>query len=63
MRHYTQFFPTVESYNAFYRLPERETSEKWRERIPPEFRWLCQGRPVPHPHTARRESHGSRWAG
>ena len=37
-----QFFATVESNNAFYRLPERATFEKWRERTPPDFRWAVK---------------------
>src|SRR4051812_48471300 len=39
LEHYAQFFATVESNNAFYRLPERETFVKWRERTPPDFPW------------------------
>src|SRR4051794_41815472 len=38
LEHYAQHFATVESNNAFYRLPERATFEKWRERTPPDFR-------------------------
>ena len=34
LEHYAQFFATVESNNAFYRLPERATFAKWRERTP-----------------------------
>jgi uncharacterized protein YecE (DUF72 family) len=30
-------FATVESNNAFYRLPERRTFEAWRERTPDDF--------------------------
>ena len=36
LEHYAEFFATVESNNAFYRLPERETFVKWRERTPSE---------------------------
>src|SRR4051812_49716342 len=39
LEHYAQFFATVESNNAFYRLPERETFVKWRESTPPGFPW------------------------
>src|SRR3954469_9476626 len=54
LEHYAQHFATVESNNAFYRLPERATLEKWRGgrptacrraagggrgRAPPAFRW------------------------
>ena len=56
LEHYAQFYATVESNNAFYRLPERETFEKWRERTPADFRWaanpgLCSSgcsQPVSH---------------
>jgi uncharacterized protein YecE (DUF72 family) len=42
LEHYAQFFATVESNNAFYRLPERETFVKWRERTSPDFRWAVK---------------------
>jgi uncharacterized protein YecE (DUF72 family) len=42
LEHYAEHFATVESNNAFYRLPERETFEKWRERTPPDFRWAVK---------------------
>jgi uncharacterized protein YecE (DUF72 family) len=42
LEHYAEFFATVESNNAFYRLPERETFGKWRERTPPDFRWAVK---------------------
>jgi uncharacterized protein YecE (DUF72 family) len=42
LEHYCQFYATVESNNAFYRLPERTTFEKWRERTPPDFRWAVK---------------------
>ena len=31
LEHYAQFFATVESNNAFYRLPEHATFVAWRE--------------------------------
>ncbi|MFG1695534.1 DUF72 domain-containing protein [Nonomuraea sp. NPDC049309] len=34
---YAREFPTVESNNAFYRLPSREVFASWRERTPPGF--------------------------
>jgi uncharacterized protein YecE (DUF72 family) len=34
---YAERFPTVEVNNAFYRLPERSTFEKWCEQVPPGF--------------------------
>jgi uncharacterized protein YecE (DUF72 family) len=42
LEHYVQYFATVESNNAFYRLPEFETFVKWRERTPPDFRWAVK---------------------
>jgi uncharacterized protein YecE (DUF72 family) len=42
LEHYQEFYATVESNNAFYRLPERATFEKWRERTPPDFRWAVK---------------------
>jgi uncharacterized protein YecE (DUF72 family) len=35
---YAARFATVESNNAFYRLPERKTFEDWAERTPDDFR-------------------------
>jgi uncharacterized protein YecE (DUF72 family) len=37
LRHYAGVFATVENNNAFYRLPARETFEKWRDQTPPGF--------------------------
>jgi uncharacterized protein YecE (DUF72 family) len=34
---YARRFPTVEVNNAFYRLPERSTFEKWRAEVPDDF--------------------------
>jgi len=34
---YAATFPTVESNNAFYRLPERELFARWRDSTPDEF--------------------------
>jgi uncharacterized protein YecE (DUF72 family) len=34
---YAERFATVEVNNAFYRLPERDTFARWRERTPPGF--------------------------
>jgi len=34
LEHYARNFATVEVNNAFYRLPERETFVKWRDRTP-----------------------------
>ncbi|MFJ2837148.1 DUF72 domain-containing protein [Nocardia sp. NPDC087230] len=37
LEHYADAFATVESNNAFYRLPSRETFAAWRERTPADF--------------------------
>jgi uncharacterized protein YecE (DUF72 family) len=37
LEHYAGHFATVEVNNAFYRLPERSTFAKWRERTPDDF--------------------------
>jgi uncharacterized protein YecE (DUF72 family) len=42
LEHYQEFYATVESNNAFYRLPEKATFEKWRERTPTDFRWAVK---------------------
>jgi len=42
LEHHATHFATVESNNAFYRLPERTTFEAWRERTPPDFRWAVK---------------------
>lgn len=34
---YAEHFPTVEVNNAFYRLPERSTFEKWCAQVPDGF--------------------------
>ncbi|MFA1547035.1 DUF72 domain-containing protein [Actinomadura chokoriensis] len=37
LQHYGDVFATVENNNAFYRLPNRETFETWRDSTPPGF--------------------------
>jgi uncharacterized protein YecE (DUF72 family) len=37
LEHYADRFATVESNNAFYRLPEASTFEAWAARTPPDF--------------------------
>jgi uncharacterized protein YecE (DUF72 family) len=37
LEHYAERFATVESNNAFYRLPESGTFVAWAERTPPDF--------------------------
>src|SRR4051794_41976285 len=49
LEHYVQFFATVESNNAFYRLPQRETFVKWRGGGAPRFPRGRGGRPRPPP--------------
>jgi uncharacterized protein YecE (DUF72 family) len=34
---YARRFATVEINNTFYRMPEKETLETWRDSVPPEF--------------------------
>jgi uncharacterized protein YecE (DUF72 family) len=43
LEHHAAHFATVESNNAFYRLPERSTFEAWRERTPADYRWAVKG--------------------
>ncbi|SNS76904.1 Uncharacterized conserved protein YecE, DUF72 family [Geodermatophilus pulveris] len=42
LEHHAAHFATVESNNAFYRLPERATFEAWRARTPPDVRWAVK---------------------
>jgi uncharacterized protein YecE (DUF72 family) len=42
LEHYAERFETVESNNAFYRLPERSTFESWAQRTPPGFVWAVK---------------------
>lgn len=37
LEHYIKHFNSVELNNSFYRLPETETFERWRELVPPDF--------------------------
>jgi uncharacterized protein YecE (DUF72 family) len=37
LEHFADRFAVVEINNAFYRLPERETFRRWRERTPDDF--------------------------
>jgi len=37
LRHYAARFATVELNNSFYRLPDRDTFERWREATPDDF--------------------------
>ncbi|MFC6085997.1 DUF72 domain-containing protein [Sphaerisporangium aureirubrum] len=37
LERYTESFGTVENNNAFYRLPSRDTFERWRDRTPDGF--------------------------
>lgn len=40
--YYTRHFDTVEINNTFYRLPEADTFEAWREQAPPDFRYALK---------------------
>ena len=42
LEHYAEHFATVESNNAFYRLPEFDTFVAWRDRTPADFRWAVK---------------------
>jgi len=42
LEHYAAHFSVVEVNNAFYRLPERSTFERWRERTPDGFRFAVK---------------------
>ncbi|MCA2218781.1 DUF72 domain-containing protein [Jidongwangia harbinensis] len=42
LEHYADRFATVEVNNAFYRLPERDTFQQWRERTPDGFRFAVK---------------------
>ena len=66
LEHYADRFATVESNNAFYRLPEATTFAAWAERTPPDFvmavkasRYLTHIRRL-RPRGARRPPHGPR---
>jgi uncharacterized protein YecE (DUF72 family) len=37
LEHYAERFAVVEVNNAFYRLPERDTFRRWRDRTPDDF--------------------------
>ena len=37
--YYRRYFDTVEINNTFYRLPEVDIFEAWREQAPPDFRY------------------------
>jgi uncharacterized protein YecE (DUF72 family) len=39
---YAERFDTVESNNAFYRLPERKTFQNWKERTHDDFVWAVK---------------------
>lgn len=39
---YAARFPTVELNNPFYRLPESSTFERWRDAVPPGFRFAVK---------------------
>jgi uncharacterized protein YecE (DUF72 family) len=40
--HYAAAFDTVEINNSFYRLPSAETFDKWRDQVPPGFRYAVK---------------------
>lgn len=40
---YAQVFDAVELNNTFYRLPSERAVARWREAVPPGFRFACKG--------------------
>jgi uncharacterized protein YecE (DUF72 family) len=42
LEHYAERFAVVEVNNAFYRLPERDTFRRWRDRTPDDFRFAVK---------------------
>src|SRR6266568_332757 len=46
LEHYASRFATVESNNAFYRLPEADTFAAWSDRTPPDFVMAGRRRPA-----------------
>lgn len=42
LRWYAERFRTVELNNPFYRLPEAATFQRWREQVPPDFRFAVK---------------------
>lgn len=42
LERYAQFFNAVEINATFYRLPKADTVEKWREMVPPDFRFAVK---------------------
>jgi uncharacterized protein YecE (DUF72 family) len=40
--HYAKHFDTVEINNTFYRLPEADVFDRWREQAPPGFRYALK---------------------
>jgi uncharacterized protein YecE (DUF72 family) len=51
---YAARFPTVELNNPFYRLPEIATFERWREAVPPGFRFAVKAsRTITHARRLR----------
>lgn len=42
LRHYCQFFDSVEINNTFYHLPKKEVFEKWRKSVPDHFLFIVK---------------------
>ena len=42
LRHYAEQLRTVEINNTFYRMPKREVVRRWREQVPPGFRFVLK---------------------
>ena len=43
LQHYAERFPTVEVNATFYRLPTVRAVSRWREQVPPGFRFVVKG--------------------
>jgi uncharacterized protein YecE (DUF72 family) len=52
LEHYAERFATVESNNAFYRLPEPHTFAAWAERTPPGFVMAVKASATPRSRSA-----------
>jgi uncharacterized protein YecE (DUF72 family) len=42
LEHYATVFPVVEVNNTFYMLPAESTFDRWREQVPPGFRFVVK---------------------
>ena len=59
LEHYAEHFATVESNNAFYRLPELRDLREVARAHPAGLPLGGQGQPLPHPHQAAARARGA----